>query len=263
MAGMDEAAVLALYDRQMRRDVVADGPESVVERADGVVRQTGRPYDWNGILYSDLAAATADAVIAAQVAHFRARNTEFEWKWYAHDTPADLPDRLRAAGFVPEEDEALMVASIDELPMESPLPDGVRLEPVADAAGIDRVVAVHEAAFGTPGDRLRRRLLDQLAEAPDTTFVALAVAGDVDVCAVRMELNAGTAFASLWGGGTRAEWRGRGIYRALVAYRARIAADHGYAYLHADCSSDSRPILARLGFVRLSTTVPFIWSPRT
>jgi len=147
-----------------------------------------------------------------------------------------------------------MVASVAELPMESPLPDGVRLEPVVDAAGIDRVVAVHEAAFAPPGDKLRHRLLEQLAQSPDTVLAALAVAGDLDVCAVRMELNTGTAFASLWGGGTRPEWRGRGIYRALVAYRARIARDHGYAYLHADCSPDSRPILARLGFARLSTT---------
>jgi hypothetical protein len=30
-----------------------------------------------------------------------------------------------------------------------------------------------------------------------------------------------------------------------------------------DASSESRPILERLGFVAVTTTTPFIWSPTT
>ena len=41
----------------------------------------------------------------------------------------------------------------------------------------------------------------------------------------------GTEFATLWGGATLPEWRGRGIYRALVAYRASLAAERGCRYL--------------------------------
>jgi GNAT superfamily N-acetyltransferase len=73
-----------------------------------------------------------------------------------------------------------------------------------------------------------------------------------------MELIPGTRFAGLWGGGTVEAWRGRGIYRALVAHRARIAADRGYRYLQVDASDESRPILERLGFAPLTTTTPYV-----
>jgi GNAT superfamily N-acetyltransferase len=73
-----------------------------------------------------------------------------------------------------------------------------------------------------------------------------------------MEFHRGTEFASLWGGGTVRAFRGRGIYRALVAHRARLAAERGFRYLQVDASAESRPILERLGFVQLTTTTPCV-----
>jgi hypothetical protein len=55
--------------------------------------------------------------------------------------------------------------------------------------------------------------------------------------------------------------RGRGIYRALVAYRARLAVARGYRYLQVDASSDSQPILDRLSFLTLARTTPYVWHP--
>jgi len=65
------------------------------------------------------------------------------------------------------------------------------------------------------------------------------------------------------GRATLAAWRGRGIYKATVAYRAGLAAGRGYGLLEVDASDDSRPILERLGFVPVTTTTPFVWSPAT
>ena len=92
--------------------------------------------------------------------------------------------------------------------------------------------------------------------------MVVAMAGDQPVCSARIEFLAGSSFASLWGGGTLASWRGQGIYRALIAYRARLAAARGYRYLYVDASPDSQPILARLGFSRLARTTPYVWDPR-
>jgi hypothetical protein len=262
---MDTNHVLALFDRQLRRDAPPETPTTRVDRTDGVVRQVGAgPHEWCGILWSDLDETTADDAIAAQLAWLRtaeAADREFEWKTYAHDRPADLGERLRAAGFVPEPPETLMVGAVDEVIAATEgarLPAGVTLETVTDAAGVDRVADVHEQAFGTSAERLRARMLDQIAERGDAVSIVLATAGDEPVCAARMEFYPGTDFAGLWGGGTVEHWRGKGIYRALVAHRARVARDAGYGYLQVDASDQSRPILERLGFAKLGVTTPYL-----
>ncbi|MDQ0779389.1 GNAT superfamily N-acetyltransferase [Streptomyces aurantiacus] len=255
---MDHEAVLALFDRDMRERAQPYGPDSVVERVGGVVRHVGPEQGWNGVLWSDLTESDADAAIAEQTRHFAELGREFEWKLYGHDRPDDLGERLRAAGFTPEPEETLMISEAGELDLDAAPPAGVELRPVTDATGIDLVVDVHEQAFGTPGTRLRHQLLAQLTENPDTVVAVVALAGDVPVSSARMELIPGTRFAGLWGGGTVEAWRGRGIYRALVAHRARIATDRGYRYLQVDASDQSRPILQRLGFAPLTTTTPYV-----
>ncbi|MFG3053332.1 GNAT family N-acetyltransferase [Kitasatospora sp. NPDC048239] len=261
---MDHEELLALYDRRIRRGARADAPDTRIEHTPGVVRQSGSPSAWNGVLFSDLDEDAADAAIAEQIRHYTALGQDFEWTLYAHDRPVDLAARLSAAGFTPEDTETLMVAEIAALAPAAPL-EGVRIEAVTDEAGIDRVVAVHEQAFGTDGSRLRRRLLTQLTAAPDVHSAYLALAGkdghEVAVSAARLELRPGTGFAGLWGGGTLEGWRGRGVYRALIAHRARIAADAGYRYLQVDASSQSRPILQRLGFAALTTITPYRYEP--
>ncbi|MEU6868169.1 GNAT family N-acetyltransferase [Streptomyces sp. NPDC046876] len=253
--------IRAEYDREVRRDARPDAAGALVERAGAVVRQTDPGPGWNGVLWSDLDGATADAEIASQVAYFEGRGAaDFEWKLYGHDRPADLGARLRAAGFVPEPPETVMVGRVEELaalPVEPP--EGITLRTVTDEAGVDLMMEVHAGAFGTHRPRIRHLMLTLLREEPETLAAVVAMAGDTPVSAARMEMRPGCSFAGLWGGGTLPQWRGRGIYRLLVAHRARIAAERGIRYLNVDASEDSRPILERLGFAVLGTTVPYVW----
>jgi GNAT superfamily N-acetyltransferase len=252
---MDRSAVLTTFDAQLR-NTVHPTAEGRYERVGPVIRCVAEtPGDWSWIEWSDLDETNADQVIAEQLAYFGDRR--LEWKYYTHDRPADLPDRLRSAGLEPGVDEALMVAEIAELPTDLAPPDGIELTAVTDEAGIDLLVQVHDQVFGDDHSTLRSRLLNQLSTAPETMTPILALAGDRPVCASRVDFHIGTEFASLWGGGTLPEWRGRGIYRAMVAFRARLAADRGYRYLRTDALPTSEPILARLGFERLTTTVAF------
>ncbi|MGW3662469.1 GNAT family N-acetyltransferase [Streptomyces sp. NPDC005141] len=254
---MDHVAVLALFDRDMREGARPDAPGARVERVDKVVRQVGADKGWNGVLWSDLDETNADAAIAGQVRFFSGLGGGFEWKLYGHDRPEDLGQRLRAAGFTAQPEETLMIAELADLALDAEPPEGVRLLPVTDRAGVDLVADVHEQAFGGDSTRLRHQLLAQLTG--DTVVAVVALAGDVPVSAARMELLPGARFAGLWGGGTVEAWRGRGIYRALVAHRARVAADRGYRYVQVDASSQSRPVLARLGFQELTTTTPYFY----
>ncbi|MFI5621182.1 GNAT family N-acetyltransferase [Streptomyces sp. NPDC051567] len=252
--------VRARYDREMRREALPD-PAARVERVGAVVRQSAPGDGGNSILWSDLDEATADAEIAAQVAFFAgAGASSFEWKLYDYDRPADLGDRLRAAGLVAEPAETLMVARVADLaglPVEPP--EGITLRVVTDEAGVDLMVEVHDRAFGAGRPGLREQLLGLVRDEPGNVAAVVAMAGATPVSAARMEMRPGGSFAGLWGGGTVPEWRGRGVYRLLVAHRARIAAERGIPYLQVDASDESRPILERLGFGALGVTVPYLW----
>ncbi|CAM5718323.1 GNAT family N-acetyltransferase [Streptomyces canus] len=258
---MDHVAVLALFDRDMREGAQPDGPGARVERVGGVVRQVAAEHGWNGVVWSDLDESSADKAIAEQIAYYTGLGREFEWKLYGHDLPFDLGQRLRAAGFTAEPEETLMIAEVADLTLDVEPPEGIRFLPVTDRAGVDLVADVHEKAFGTDSSRLRHQLLARLQDDPDTVVAVVALAGDVPVSAARMELVPGTRFAGLWGGGTVESWRGRGIYRALVAHRARAAVERGYRYLQVDALATSRPILERLGFEPLTITQPHVYQP--
>ncbi|MFF9350440.1 GNAT family N-acetyltransferase [Streptomyces sp. NPDC014734] len=261
----DREALTALFDRELRERARPDSPGVRVERTADVVRQVGAGDDWNGVVWSapDIDPARVDAVIASQVDHFTALgHTEFEWKLYAHDRPACLAERLLAGGFEAQEPETVMVARVADLSAAVELPEGVRLRRVRDADDVELMARAHERAFGSDASWLRHRASTLLAGDPDGFVGVLAMAGDEPVSSARMETCPGTAFAGLWGGGTAPQWRGRGIYRALVAHRARIAAERGFGFLQVDASEQSRPILRRLGFLDLSTTTPFVFRAR-
>jgi len=254
---MDLQAVLAAFDEQVRRHPEADAPDVRAEHDDRVVRQVSAGDGWTGVTWSDLDQASADAVIAAQVSRFAALSRPWEWKHYSYDQPPELPARLLAAGFLPGPAEAVLVAEIGGLALDVPPPPGVELLAVDGQPGIDALVRVHDEVFGGDHSAVGRTLLAALARQPATAAAVVAVAGRTPVAAGRVEFPAGAEFASLWGGGTLPAWRGRGVFRSLVARRAALASARGFRYLQVDASADSRPILRRLGFAELAATTTF------
>ncbi|MHB1431226.1 MAG: GNAT family N-acetyltransferase [Streptosporangiaceae bacterium] len=262
---MDVAAALAAYNEQVRRNLADDGTGAVVERDGRIVRRVAPAgHDDSCVLWSDLDDGSADAAIAAQVALFAGRNEPFEWKLYSYDRPADLGDRLRRAGLVPEEPESLMIGEVAQALSalsEADPPPGVSLRVVTGRTGVATLTEVHDKVFGTDGAALARMLADQQDRVPGMAVLVVAVANGEAVCAGRIEFVPDSEFAGLWGGGTVAAWRGRGIYRALVRFRAELAAERGTRYLTVDASAESRPILERVGFTRAATTTPYAWRP--
>ena len=250
--------VLATFDEQIRRNLRTDDPDARVENTGDVVRTVSGESGWSGITWSHLAPDSADAVIAEQVNWFAPGSRQWEWKHYSYDTPADLGQRLLAAGFVPEPVEALMIAEISEIAADASPPPEVQLQPVVDESGVAALVAVHNSVFGGDHSAIGQSLLSALTQQPNTVAAFVAVANGTPMSSGRMEFHLDTEFASLWGGGTVPEWRGRGAFRALVARRAALAAEKGFRYLQVDASADSRPILERMGFVQLATTTPYI-----
>ena len=264
----DVAELLAAYDAQVRDHVSDPLPRGVTVERDGPLLRylglAGRGF----VLYRDLGGlegADLDELIARQVRVFANRGEGFEWKLHGHDRPADLPQRLSAAGFVPEETETIVIAPVADIAAEARLPDGVSLREVTSRADFERIAALEQAVWGD--EEQQSWLVDMLESErtvdPDALSIVVAEAGATVVCAAWIRFERGTEFATLWGGATLPEWRRRGIYRATVAYRATLAAERGFHYLETDASDDSRPILEQLGFTAVTTTTPYVWSPPT
>lgn len=254
---MDRHALLTAFDEQIRRNPQPDAPDGLVEADATVVRNMSRNDGWSGVTWSQLDQRNANEVIAEQIRRFAKLSQPWEWKYYSYDQPSDLPDRLLAAGFTPEPVETVLVAEIADLDLDVPAPSGVELSPVIDQQGVETMVGVHDEVFGRDHSGLGSSLLAGLRRRPSTAAAAVAWAEGRPIAAGRVEFHPGTDFASLWGGGTVTGWRGRGVFRALVAQRAAVASARGFRYLQVDASPDSRPILQRLGFVELATTTPF------
>ncbi len=209
--------LLAAYDAQLR------GSSEVAELdVDGPIYR--RVFPFRGFVsYRNLdgyRGADLDALIARQIEHFSALNLAFEWKTRSHDEPADLTDRLLRAGFDPEEQETVVVGEAASMAVEPVLPDGVTLRAVTAYEDFARIGAMESAVWDEDWQWLADDLRDRQAEAPDDLVVLVAEAGDQLVSAAWLVFKPGTDFAGLWGGSTLAAWRGRGIYRALVARRA-------------------------------------------
>jgi GNAT superfamily N-acetyltransferase len=261
---LDPDELLIAYDAQLRGRVPDRLPAGETVEHDGpLLRFSGGPGGgW--VLYRDLGeieGAALDELIARQIEFFAKRGDRFEWKYHGHDLPADLPERLRAASFVPEDAETIVIAAVAAIAGEPQLPEGVSLREVTDRADFERIAAMERAVWAEDNTWLPDMLESERAVDPDALTVVVAEAGDTVVCAAWIRFESGTEFATLWGGATLPEWRRRGIYRATVAHRANLAAERGFRYLETDASDDSRPILERLGFVPVTTTTPYIWSP--
>ena len=184
---------------------------------------------------------------------------------HGHDEPADLRGpaarrRLRAGGPGDRRGRAGRAAG-RRAPV---LPEGVRLREVTARADLERIaahggggLAARTAATWSTG--LAREIdgrpaVDHRRGGRGGRRRWSAPAG----CAIP----AAPASPRLWGGSTLPQWRRRGIYRALVAYRARLAEPAGPdAAAGGRLATDSRPILERLGLVAVTTTTPYVYTP--
>lgn len=252
--------LLSLFDREQRIDI--DYPDTRKERRPHLIRyvsETGGPHF---ILYSDLRGADVDAVIAEEQAYFGPLG-EVEWKVYAHDTPADLRQRLVAHGFQVDEEETVLVLDLHDGARRATAPrqprevDVRRLQTVAQLADVRRIEeTVWEEDFGW----LEERLGDDMAMSDDYIGVYVAYVEEQPACAGWIYFHPHSQFATLYGGSTLPEQRRRGLYTAILDARLQEAAARGYRFVTTDASPSSRPILERAGFEPLTTTWPCVWS---
>jgi hypothetical protein len=250
------------YDQQVRtavanwvpagRELTRDGP---LIRVSGGFRGFVGYRELGGLTGPELA-----ALIDRTIAYYDARGEAFEWKWHGHDEPADLAERLAARGFHAEEEETVLVGIAADL-TESAVPAEIEIRELSEPAEFQAVARMESEVWGEDWSWLAEDLIARRAAEGELLRVFGAYGDGALVSAAWLVFNEGTEFAGLWGGSTLAGWRGRGVYRALVATRARLAVALGYRYLQVDASVDSSPILQRLGFLPVTRTRPYVHTP--
>lgn len=260
---MDADSLRAVFDEQVRRNTRTLSPGvAEIRAAGGVLCEIAVPGQRRScVCWSDLDEGTADDSIAAQVDFFRRRGEPFEWQLLGYDQPADLGDRLVRAGFRPDEEEVLLFAETARLARDVPPPAGIRLVEVGDAAGVEAAASAQEDLL--PGSARRARHVNRMLAglADERIALVVAMAGDDPVCSAVVAFGPGPEFAGLYTAATRTGWRGRGIYRAIVAYRAGLAAARGFPHLRVDTTAMSRPILCTMGFEPVTATTTYVWTP--
>lgn len=268
MTAPDAATLLAAYDSQLRRDAEVPSAIAVTELGPLLLATYlgGRGFITYQSLGKDAGEATEASIrglVEAALEHYRAQPeiTQVEWKSRGHDHAPGLHAALTAAGFVADEPESVMVGDASLLALELETPEGVTIRQLTDEADVRAMTDMQGEVFGDDPDEAEahyEQIIHRLRTRTDMEMWVAEIDGQI-VSAGRLEPVEGTEFAGIWGGSTRPEHRGRGIYRALTAARARSAIQHGKRWINSDSTEFSRPILERSGLVKVSTTTPYEW----
>lgn len=262
---MEPVVLSALTDQQRRmaaaenlfalfRSMQALPDAELVERDDLSLHWA--PYTnpmFHGAWRPRLTSESADRVITETIAWYQARSTPLIF-WFIDDeaTPVDLAERLLAQGFIPfEVDAPCMVADLRQLDPDllQRVPDGFRLEQATDAAGLHAFRQGFVDAYQLPdwaGKSWEDATTDLgISDAPWAMYV-----GQLDDRPVAINiLVLGGGVAGVFGVGTVAEYRGRGIGTAVTLQPLLDARDAGMRFGALFSSELGMSVYERLGFV--------------
>jgi GNAT superfamily N-acetyltransferase len=216
----------------------------------------------NAVGLARLRADEVEPTVQALKHLFGGQQKAFSWSVGPRDTPADLGERLVAAGLQRVIEYAgLAWTDLGRPVMANP---AVRVEELSGDAW-RATNAMRAAAFGVPvafmdgsaealirgQDRLRTRF-----------YVAHVPEAAEPVAFSQMMYFPGRPIVSLGGAATLPGYRGRGVYTSLVARRLADARAEGIqAAVIQAMRQTSAPICQRLGFVELCRFDVYTWSP--
>ncbi len=210
----------------------------------------------NNVSWIRCRAEEVDDVIQEVRARVSQRHLPLMWTLDPETEPADFAVRLLAHGLRPDPHGAeskVMVLSSDAA-VDAPHVPGLRIvDALADVEAFQEADRAATEAFGAESlgddpqrvaarERRRRNLL-----AAGHRYLLLARVDDEPAGSGSLGLYPPDG-AKMNGGSVRPKFRGRGVYRALVAARVEIARQAGVPGLVVWGGDMSRPILERLGF---------------
>lgn len=242
--------------RAERRGAFYPGIE--VERLPHLVRHVATQPGAEGMVaFAELDSHDARSQINEQVAFFEQKGQPFEWKVYDFDSPPGLKSLLEDQGFRSRDAEAFMVMNTaDWNPATQTRPD-VRIEKTTELSQLRDLVAAETAIWSEVVTWHVEKYARELAADPEGLSIYCAYHGKTPVGTGRVSFPPGS-FSDLNGGGVVSEFRGRGIFSALLSRRIEEAKSRGYRWIAVDAAPMSRPILLRKGFQHVCWTYPMV-----
>lgn len=242
------------------RQAAAPGIERIVTPRYQITLQPDFPLAGpNNVSWIRCRPEEADEVIREARATIAPRHLPVMWTLDPETEPAAFADHLAGHGIHPDPhgaEYAVMVLPI-EATVEGVAVDGIEIrDALADLATFRSAAAVAAEAFM---DRLsgddpeliameERRRLNFKAAGNRHLLLAMVDGEPAGSAGISVFPPAG---AAITGGAVRPRFRGRGVYRALVAARLEIARQAGVSGLVVWGGEMSGPILAKLGFEKV------------
>lgn len=216
-----------------------------------LVTPSFRDGGMNEVSQVQLADDEADAAIDEILAEYAADNIRFKWVVSPSCRPRDLPRRLIGRGMLPR---SCVVMAADLADLRPDPPADVTVERV-ELPTVDAYAATIGAGWGQDPGSLADYQRRVLADPRHHSWLA-RVAGE-PVGAANHVLFDRSAY--LMGGVVMPAWRGRGVYRAMVAARLAQIATAGVRLVTIQAIAEtSAPILARLGFQEIAELAVFM-----
>lgn len=246
--------VLPMFDREVRANPHA-GAMLNVERGDDVVLLTGK---FNFVCYWSPNEGDATILVARLAALYRSNGRELLWRVYGHDKPPILAELLAKEGFNPNAPGTLLFLDAESTPTPEHSP-AIEVRQVKSRAELDDYIAASDSAFENDEARRGRSSYQQDLDDPNQ-YLFVAYVDGAPIGAARLVIS--NSFAHMYGGGVAPPYRGRGVYRALVAARVAVARQRGTRYMSTEARESSRPMLEHLGFVPATSETTWVINRR-
>jgi len=247
---MKQRHLLVKYDKDLR--IHRMFPEARREVNGNVVRFVRESPGMNFISFTLATERQLDRAIHQEVNYFAPFSQPLTWKIYEHDRLPDLHQKLIDNQFVEDpEPAAVMVFDVKSKTLDTRDVPGVEIRHIKEPDGLRDIVEVLNTVYGNDNSWVYRRLGLHL-KIPGYLSVYAAYGQDRPVSVAWTYFPDGH-FATLFGGSTVVEYRGRGIYTSLLAARLSEINRRGYPFAVVEAGKLSKPIVANLGFEHLTT----------
>jgi GNAT superfamily N-acetyltransferase len=255
VTGKTEKRILECFDAERRQ---LEFPYARREANERIVRQISLVRPRSMIVYSRHADQELSDAIHTEVEHFRSIGHDFEWKAYSHDLPSDLTSRLAEFGFEIGEEETVLVCEPQRV-LDAISEPAHQVRRLTGPDEVDDYLNVIAQVWPETDSSDERELREQFLRHPEFIALYVAYVDGIPVGCSRSSFHPQSVFSGMWGGSVLPAYRGRGVYRSMIARRAEDALERGARYLQVDALPTSRPILERLGFEELTLTYPCEW----